>query len=77
MLETSNVLIERLTKIQLSIKNADTFFNNIINFKDTRFKMILGFVVAVISIAGVILFYWLFMILTMKLKKCMALNTFC
>lgn len=31
----------------------------------------------ILSIAGIILLYWLFMIFTIKLKKCMFLNKIC
>lgn len=72
-----DTLVAKLTTIQASIKRVDTYFNKLIDYKKTRFNMILGFVSAVVSIAGVILFYWLFMIFTMKLKKCMFLNTLC
>jgi hypothetical protein len=75
--EIIGLMVTKLTSIQESIKKVDSYMNELIDYKKTRFNMILGFVSAVISIAGVILFYWLFMIFTMKLKKCMFLNTLC
>jgi len=70
-------LVTKLSKIQVSIQKVDNYFNELIDYKKTRFNMIIGFVTAALSISGVIFFYWLFMIFTMKLKKCMFLNTLC
>lgn len=67
----------RITSIENSTAIVDTFFKNLINYKSTRFSFIFIFVTIIISIAGVILLYWLFMIFTMKLKKCMFLNKIC
>lgn len=74
-------LVKELNTTILGLQNSttivDNFFKNLINYKNNRFSFIFIFVTIIISIAGVILLYWLFMIFTMKLKKCMFLNKIC
>ena len=51
-----DLLILKLNKIQTSIKKVDSYFNNLIDYKKTRFNMIFGFVAGALSISGVIFF---------------------
>ena len=70
-------LRSRISSIENSTVIVDSFFKNLISYQSTRFSFIFIFVTVIISIAGVILLYWLFMIFTMKLKRCMFLNKIC